>query len=52
MYFSKPSIKGFPIAADPADRRCRYLVQPPTVPSLERLRGLLIHVLTEWYEGG
>jgi hypothetical protein len=37
--FLKPSVHGFPTAADPADRTCRYLVQPPTVPSLARLRG-------------
>jgi hypothetical protein len=37
--FPKPSVHGFPIAVDPADHSCRYLVQPPTVPSLARLRG-------------
>jgi hypothetical protein len=35
----KPSVKGFPTAADPADRSCRYLVQPPTVPIVARVRG-------------
>jgi hypothetical protein len=35
----KPSLQGFPTAVDPADRNCRYLVQPPTVPCLARLRG-------------
>ena len=37
--FPKPSVPGFPTAADPADRSCRYLVQPPTVPGLARLWG-------------
>jgi hypothetical protein len=37
--FFKPSVQGFPIAFDPADRSCRYLVQPPTVPIMARLRG-------------
>jgi hypothetical protein len=37
--FPKPSVQGFPTAADPADRKCPYLVQPPTVPSLAQLRG-------------
>jgi hypothetical protein len=37
--YPKPSVHGFPTVADPADRSCRYLVQPPTVPSLTRLRG-------------
>jgi hypothetical protein len=37
--FPKPSVHGFPTADDPADRCCRYLVQPPTEPSLARLRG-------------
>jgi hypothetical protein len=36
--FPKPSVQGFPTSADPADRNRRYLVQPPTVPSLARLR--------------
>jgi hypothetical protein len=36
--FPKPSVHGFPTADDPADRSYRYLVQPPTVPSLARLR--------------
>jgi hypothetical protein len=35
--FPKPSVHGFPTATDPADRIYRYLVQPPTVPSLARL---------------
>jgi hypothetical protein len=38
-FFPKPSVHGFPRAADPADRNFQYLVQPPTVPSLARLRG-------------
>jgi hypothetical protein len=37
--FPKPSVQGFSTTIDPADRRCRYLVQPPTVPCLARLRG-------------
>jgi hypothetical protein len=37
--FPKPSVHGFPRAADPADRSCRYLGKPPTVPSLARLQG-------------
>jgi hypothetical protein len=37
--FPKPSVPGFPTAANPADRCCRYLVQPPTVPGMARLRG-------------
>jgi hypothetical protein len=37
--FPKPSVQGFASAAHPADRNCRYLVQPPTVPSMARLRG-------------
>jgi hypothetical protein len=37
--FPKPSVLGFPTAVDPAHRSCRYLVQPPTVPSLARLWG-------------
>jgi hypothetical protein len=37
--FPKPPVHGFPTAADPADRNFRYLVQPPNVPSLARLRG-------------
>jgi hypothetical protein len=37
--FPKPSVSGFPTAADFADRSCRYLVQPPTVPSMARLQG-------------
>jgi hypothetical protein len=36
--FSKPSVHGFPTESDPADRNCRYLVQPPTVPSMARLQ--------------
>jgi hypothetical protein len=39
MFFTKPSVPGFPTAADPVDRSCRYLVQPPTVPGLARLQG-------------
>jgi hypothetical protein len=39
MFFPKPSVRGFSTAADPADRSCRYLVQPPTVQGLARLRG-------------
>jgi hypothetical protein len=35
--FPKPSVHGFPTVDDPADRMCRYLVQPPTVPGLARL---------------
>jgi hypothetical protein len=37
--FPKPSVRGFPTVDDPADRSCRYLAQPPTVPSMARLRG-------------
>jgi hypothetical protein len=37
--FPKPSVHGFPTVADPADRSCRYLVQPPTVPSVAWLWG-------------
>jgi hypothetical protein len=36
--FPKPSVPGFPRADDPADRSCRYLVQPPTVPGMARLQ--------------
>jgi hypothetical protein len=39
LCFPKPSVHGFPTAVDPADRNCRYLVQPPTVQSLAWLRG-------------
>jgi hypothetical protein len=39
LCFSKPSVLGFPTTDDPADRKCRYLVQPPTLPSMARLRG-------------
>jgi hypothetical protein len=39
LCFPKPSVHGFPTAIDPADRSCRYLVQPLTVPSLARQRG-------------
>ena len=39
LCFPKPSVQGFPTAADPADRSCRYLVQPPTVLGLARLWG-------------
>jgi hypothetical protein len=35
--FSKTHRISFPTTADPADRSCRYLVQPPTVPGLARL---------------
>jgi hypothetical protein len=35
--FPKPSVQGFPTAANPADRSYRYLVQPPTVTGLARL---------------
>jgi hypothetical protein len=43
--FPKPSVDGCPTAAtNPADRRCRYLVHPPTVPSLARLRGYRLGV--------
>jgi hypothetical protein len=37
--FPKPSVHGIPTAIDPADRSCRYLVQPPTVPGMAWLRG-------------
>jgi hypothetical protein len=39
--FPKPSVEGLPTAADPADCSRRYLVQPPTVPGMARLRGYL-----------
>jgi hypothetical protein len=41
--FPKPSVHGFPTVVDPADRSCRYLVQPPTVPGMARLWGYRAH---------
>jgi hypothetical protein len=38
MLFQTPR-NGFPTSVDPADRNCPYLAQPPTVPSMARLRG-------------
>jgi hypothetical protein len=37
MLFQNPPYKASR-QLDPADHNCRYLVQPPTVPSLARLR--------------
>jgi hypothetical protein len=37
--FPRPYVQGLPIVDDPADRSCRYLVYPPTVPSVTRLQG-------------
>jgi hypothetical protein len=37
--FPKPSVQGFPKTVDPTDRSLRYLLQPPTVPSMTQLHG-------------
>jgi hypothetical protein len=35
--FPKPSVHGFPVAVDPADRSCMYFVYPLTVKGMARL---------------